>query len=249
MRDLPIVAVLAPLLIAQAKRVRAKVPKLPEAKGSRAGRVGSGQCLKLLVLGDSAAAGVGVSHQDVALGGQIVSQLMHEFHLDWDVVAQAGATTAKVLAWIPTIERQNYDAIVVSLGINDVTAGVTRKQWMRQQQVLVQELMTRFSTNKIIISQIPGLENFQVIPQPLRWCLGMQSARFNRIAKSTWLDHPVCEFMELPLVFDQSLMADDNFHPSENAYRIWAEAFAQCIVSGEKQREAYRSNQSDIGIC
>lgn len=229
MRDLPIVAVLAPLLIAQARRVRANMPKLPEAKGSRTGRVGKGQVLKLLVIGDSAAAGVGVSHQNVALGGQIVSHLMHEFHLDWDVIAEAGATTAKVLAWIPTIERQDYDAIVVSLGINDVTAGVTRKQWTRQQQVLVQELMTRFSTNKIIISQIPGLENFEVLPQPLRWCLGMQSRRFNAVAKSIWAGHPVCEFMDLPLVFDQSLMASDNFHPGEDAYRIWAEAFAQCI--------------------
>ena len=231
MRDLPIVAVLAPLLIAQARRVRANMPKLPEATGSRTGRVGKGQGLKLLVIGDSAAAGVGVSHQDIALGGQIVSHLMDEFHLDWDVIAEAGATTAKVLAWIPAIERQDYDAIVVSLGINDVTAGVTRKQWMRQQQVLVQELMGRFSTKKIIVSQIPGLENFEVLPQPLRWCLGMQSKRFNTIAKSTWSDHPVCEFMDLPLVFDQSLMASDNFHPSEAAYRIWGEAFAQCIKS------------------
>ena len=231
MRDLPIVAVLAPLLIAQARRVRANMPKLPEATGSRTGRVGKGQGLKLLVIGDSAAAGVGVSHQKVALGGQIVSHLMDEFHLDWDVIAEAGATTAKVLAWIPAIERQDYDAIVVSLGINDVTAGVTRKQWMRQQQVLVQELMGRFSTKKIIVSQIPGLENFEVLPQPLRWCLGMQSKRFNTIAKSTWSDHPVCEFMDLPLVFDQSLMASDNFHPSEAAYRIWGEAFAQCIKS------------------
>lgn len=229
MRDMPIVAVLAPLLIAQAKRVRANMPKLPEATGSRTGRVGKGECLKLLVIGDSAAAGVGVSHQDAALGGQIVSHLMDEFHLAWDVIAEAGATTAKVLAWIPAIERQDYDAIVVSLGINDVTAGVTRKQWMRQQQILVQELIARFSTKKIIVSQIPGLENFEVLPQPLRWCLGMQSKRFNTIAKSTWSDHPVCEFMDLPLVFDQSLMASDNFHPSEDAYRIWGEAFAHCI--------------------
>ena len=236
MRDLPIVAVIAPLLIAQAKRVRANMPKLPEATGSRTGKVGKGESLKLLVIGDSAAAGVGVSHQEVALGGQIVSHLMHEYHLDWDVVAEAGATTARVLGWIPGIQRRDYDAIVVSLGINDVTAGVTRKQWMRQQQVLVQELTHRFSTSKIIISQIPELENFEVIPQPLRWCLGMQSKRFNSIAREAWEGHPVCEFMDLPLVFDRSLMASDNFHPSERAYRLWGEAFAQCIVNGKKQR-------------
>ena len=52
--------VLSPLLICQGMYVRRVTPKLPEADGPRSGEAGSGALLRLLVLGDSAAAGVGV---------------------------------------------------------------------------------------------------------------------------------------------------------------------------------------------
>ena len=50
---------LAPLLVAQALRTRRVTPRLPEAAGERSGTQGEGPRLRLLVLGDSAAAGVG----------------------------------------------------------------------------------------------------------------------------------------------------------------------------------------------
>ena len=236
MRDLPIAALLAPLLIAQGKWTRANTPVLPEPEGSRTGREGTGDNFKLLVLGDSAAAGVGVDHQDMALSGQLVSLLKHEFHLDWELIATTGATTADVLALIPTIKQQAYDAIIVSLGVNDITSGVTRKQWQRQQEVLVQELLTRFATNKIIISQVPPMGSFEALPQPLRWCMGLQTGRFNGIARSTWFEHPVCVFLELPFTLTPNLMASDKFHPGEGAYRIWAKSLAECILEGKLSR-------------
>ncbi|MDH3952646.1 MAG: SGNH/GDSL hydrolase family protein, partial [Gammaproteobacteria bacterium] len=52
-----------------------RVPTLPEPPGAREGSAGKGPPLKLLVVGDSAAAGVGVSRQDEALLGQVVSRL------------------------------------------------------------------------------------------------------------------------------------------------------------------------------
>jgi len=55
--------VLSPLLVCQGIYVRRVTPKLPEADGPRSGEAGSGALLRLLVLGDSAAAGVGVRTQ------------------------------------------------------------------------------------------------------------------------------------------------------------------------------------------
>lgn len=230
MKDLPIAALLAPLLIAQGKWTRANTPVLPEPEGSRAGREGEGHHFKLLVLGDSAAAGVGVAHQEMALSGQLVALLKGDFYLDWELIATTGATTADVLALIPTIKQQAFDAIIISLGVNDITKGVTRKQWLRQQQVLVQELHSRFSTNKIIISQIPPMGSFEALPQPLRWCMGLQTGRFNGAARATWSGHPVCEFLELPFALTPALMASDKFHPGEGAYRIWAKSLAESLL-------------------
>ena len=50
---------LTPALVAQAMRTRARLLRLPEAAGDRAGRCGEGPRLRLLTAGDSSAAGVG----------------------------------------------------------------------------------------------------------------------------------------------------------------------------------------------
>ncbi len=61
---------LAPLLVAQAVATRRRAPLLPEAQGRARRRVGGGaDALRLLIAGDSSAAGVGVARQDQALAG------------------------------------------------------------------------------------------------------------------------------------------------------------------------------------
>ena len=88
---------LAPFLIAQGLYIRAVTPRLPEPPGKRSGITGAGLPLSLLILGDSAAAGVGVSKQSLALSGQLVSALGSDFHVSWKLIAQTGHTAKEVL--------------------------------------------------------------------------------------------------------------------------------------------------------
>jgi hypothetical protein len=60
---------LGPLLLAQGLYVRRKTPLLPEPPGARSGFAGTGRLLRVLILGDSAAAGVGAASQLSALSG------------------------------------------------------------------------------------------------------------------------------------------------------------------------------------
>lgn len=84
---------LGPLLLLQGRRVRKTIPLLPEPPGERCGVQGRGPLLRLLLLGDSAAAGVGAGHQDAALVGNLVRELSESFGVDWVLQAQTGATT------------------------------------------------------------------------------------------------------------------------------------------------------------
>lgn len=70
---------LLPVLFIQGHKVRKNTPRLAEAKGEREGRTGQGKPLSLLILGDSAAAGVGVENQKDALSGAIIQELQNEF--------------------------------------------------------------------------------------------------------------------------------------------------------------------------
>ena len=77
--------VLSPLLVAQAVATRRRAPLLPEADGERHGVIGRGRVLRLLIVGDSSGAGVGVSRQDIALAGYLTRTLAHvaEAQVHW----------------------------------------------------------------------------------------------------------------------------------------------------------------------
>ena len=69
------VVAFAPLLAAQGWLVRTRTPVLPEAAGPRSGVVGSGPTLRFAVIGESTAAGVGVTHQRAGLAVRLAEQL------------------------------------------------------------------------------------------------------------------------------------------------------------------------------
>ncbi len=69
MLDMVVRTVLLPVLLGQAVYLRKNVVKLPEPEGARIGVLGEGPLLRLLILGDSSAAGVGVETQADALLG------------------------------------------------------------------------------------------------------------------------------------------------------------------------------------
>ena len=70
-----------PILVVQGRIVRKNVIELSEAKGARQGRVGQGKEIRILILGDSSACGVGVEHMRDSLVGQILRFLTKLFSI------------------------------------------------------------------------------------------------------------------------------------------------------------------------
>ena len=85
---------LAPLLVVQARRARRDTPRLPEAGGADRGREGSddGPPLRLLVVGESTAAGIGVAEHRQGLGAHLARALArhHQQRVDWQVIGVNG---------------------------------------------------------------------------------------------------------------------------------------------------------------
>ncbi len=116
---------LGPLLLAQGIYVRLVTPRLPEPEGARFGVAGAGDSLRVLITGDSAAAGVGTESQASALSGRLVSLLAPSFQVSWKLMARTGDKTQDVLDHIESAPQENFDVAVVSAGVNDVTAGIS----------------------------------------------------------------------------------------------------------------------------
>jgi lysophospholipase L1-like esterase len=220
---------LAPFLIAQGLYVRLVTPRLPEAEGLRSGINGSGPPLSLLILGDSAAAGVGVSTQSQALSGQLVSALGSDFRVSWKLIAQTGHKAKEVAEKLVMATPEKFDFVVTSIGLNDVTHGTKSHKWIDQQGQIIELLLSKFQSQYIILSSIPPIHLFPALPQPLRWYLGMRAKRFNNALEKFVKGCNRCELVTINFPLDRAYIAEDGFHPGALAYSIWANHVAGII--------------------
>jgi len=217
---------LSPLLLAQGLYVRKVTPRLPEAAGARAGQAGTGMALRLLILGDSAAAGVGTEFQQQALSGQLAERIADHRRLSWKLWAANGRNSAQSVALLERQAPEVFDAVLISLGVNDVTGGVSLKQWLKQTQRLTDLLHSKFSARQIIFSPLPPMHHFPALPQPLRWALGARAKTFNQALQAFVATNPSCRLLRFELPMQAEFIASDGFHPSAKTYALWADLAA-----------------------
>lgn len=217
---------LAPVLLSQAKTVRRTLPRLPEADGARRGVAGCGATLRVLVTGDSAAAGVGATHQDEALAGQLVGCLSGDFQVHWQLLARSGRTTAQISAALSSAALPECDVAVVSAGVNDVLGRCTPRAWLHALDDLVDVLRRHCGVRLIVFAPLPPMHQFPALPQPMRWFLGQRAKAFNRALEHFVKAHPECRVLVSPFDFVPEMMASDGFHPGPPAYALWAKTAA-----------------------
>jgi len=229
---------LSPLLVAQALRTRAKVPRLPEAAGAREGVHGRGPVrLRMLIAGDSSAAGVGVARQDDALAGQLLPRLAQQVsaELHWALQARSGLTTAQTLDWLRDAAPAAADLAIVVTGVNDVVDQVASPRAVRERERIANLLRNRGGVQHVVFCPLPPIHEFPSLPQPLRWMAGADARRHNRALRD-WVArrHAAAGDVSAPRLDHVHLrrdnMASDGFHPGEPVYRAVAEALAAHIV-------------------
>ena len=221
---------LAPVLVAQGLVVRHRALRLPEAAGPRSGTQGRGPRLGLLVLGDSAAAGVGATTQDEALVGQLRDRLARRHRVDWQLVASSGATAADALASLQAMEHFRIDYAVTSVGVNDVVARTPTRRFRNAVADIVDGLRSA-GARRIVLSGLPPMGRFPLLPNPLRAVLGARSIELDAVLAEVARERNA---MHLKIDFTAELgpeqMAADGFHPGPTIYREWAAASAALLA-------------------
>ena len=223
---------LLPVLFVQGNKVRKNTPRLLEPKGEREGGIGQGKPLSLLILGDSAAAGVGVETQKDALSGAIIQELQNEFFLQWKLYAKTGDTTRQVFHALQHLEERKYDVIVTSIGVNDVTKLTSAKSWIQQQKQLFEHIQKRFQPKLIIVSGVPPMQHFPALPNPLAWLFGQYAEQMNQKLQQWLAPQSQFKFLQYDIETFQAMnssMASDGFHPSKEVYEIWGRQIAALV--------------------
>jgi len=224
---------LSPLLIAQAVATRRRAPILPEASGDRHGVVGSGPALRLLIVGDSSGAGVGVPTQDVALSGHLSRSLarMACIEVNWCLLAKSGITSAQAFELVQRERPPSADVAVVVLGVNDVIDQVPSHRAVQHRAALADWLIANLEVKHVAFAPLPPMHQFPLLPQPLRWIMGRDALRHND-AMARWAATRVdVSHVPIDISLDASCMASDGFHPGEPVYRTCGEALARHIAT------------------
>lgn len=238
------VALLAPLLVMQGRRVRRETPRLPEADGPRQGGPVSAAHgaapLRVLIAGDSSAAGVGAATQDDALAGRLSQALAERTGrpVRWQLIARTGLGARGLHALLAASTIEPFDVAVVVVGVNDVTAPVARRAWLRAVERLRALLHGARPAALVIASGLPPMHRFPALPQPLRAVLGGRARVFDEALARWAASAPGTMHVPIPDLDGPDLTATDGFHPGPAAYTLWAGELARAIVARDAETHA-----------
>ena len=230
---LPLLWALAPLLWLQARHVRRVTLRMPEPPGLRTGTAGCGPLMRLLVAGDSGAAGVGASTQDQALCGQLVRRLSLHHTVQWCVLAANGLDSPGLFRLLQGTPCARFDVVVLSMGANDATGLCAPLQWARWQTRLAELIDQRFAPALLVHSAVPPMHACLALPQPLRWFMGRWARQMNHSLAPLLIAQVGRSMHWHPETTATAGMAADGIHPSAEGYAVWADGLSRHILAAQ----------------
>ena len=228
-----LLSILWPLMWLQARHVRRTAPQMPEPPGHRAGTTGQGSLMRLLVAGDSGAAGVGAVSQETALCGHLVRRLSPHHTVQWCVLAVNGLDSPGLLKLLQNSPSARYDVVVLSMGANDATSLCAPKQWALWQNTLAELIADRFAPMLLVHSAVPPMHACKALPQPLRWFMGRWARQMNAALASQLADQDQRTLHWHPETTTSAGMAVDGIHTSSDGYSVWADGLSRRILDAE----------------
>ena len=238
-----LLALLWPVLWLQAKYVRRITPRMPEPPGRRAGTAGRGPLVRLLVAGDSGAAGVGATTQDQALCGQLVRRLGRHHTVRWCVMAVNGLDSPGLLKLLQDAPSARFDVVVLSIGANDATSLCAPPRWAQMQNLLAGVISERFEPDLLVHSAVPPMHACRALPQPLRWFMGRWARQMNADLAVELADTRQRTLHRHPANTTSSGMATDGFHPNSAGYSAWADELSRHILAKSVRNRTDRTRR------
>lgn len=214
------------------------IPKLPVAGGEKHGLVpNSGKPIRLTIVGESTAAGVGADVLDEALPGCLARAVagLSGRPVSWQVLARDGATVRSAthklvpqLAEYQSTAATATDIVVVVLGVNDLVRFRSSRVWRRDMTDLLSAIEATAPDAAILVAGIPPAYLSSALPKPLGVLAGRRARAMDqataKIARAAGARVETVSHIG-PHV-DSGFFAADRFHPSPHGYLIWSRYLA-----------------------
>ena len=252
----------APVYLYQGRKIKRDTVRLPEPNGERHGSVQldhasnesaaqNKPALHIMIVGDSAAAGVGSETQQEALVGKLIPILQQQptineqfAVLNWSLQATTGHTSFDILRrlYIMPAPNKPIDVMILSVGVNDTTSSVAVNKWQQQIKDIIAIAQRKFGVRELVFLSLPPMAQMPAIPAPLNNFVGAKASILDGILQQTCMAHDNVTYMatDFPrMIAEHSngmpidikvMFASDGFHPSSLMYGYWAQQLSELIV-------------------
>ncbi len=224
---------LAPIALPQALWTRRTALRLPAAAGAQSGLAGVervGEPLRLLLIGESTVAGVGVEAQEVALAGQLAQALSARLQrpVAWRACGENGITAGEACErLLPLALSEPADLVLLVFGVNDTTRLSSLARWEAALSSLSRTLNGRGA--RVVFTGVPPIQHFSALPWLLRRLLGLRAWLLDSELRRVSAQERA-QYARLELQFADEYLARDGYHPSALGYRVWGEGLAEQIT-------------------
>jgi lysophospholipase L1-like esterase len=197
-----------------------------------------GPPLRLLMLGDSIAAGLGAERPKDTLGARLARGLAKELHrpVELRTGAVVGSESSALAAQLERLgPSYRPDVAVIVVGGNDVTHRVPVAESVSHLEEAILALCDRGAA--VVVGTCPDLGLLRPVPQPLR-ALGSRMSRQLAVAQAAAatrngahavsLRHVVGPFF---ITNPDEMFSLDRFHPSAMGYKRTAEALLPSVLT------------------
>ena len=224
---------LLPLIVIEGRKVRAKAGRLAPPRGPLTGAVdGQGAPIRLLIVGDSSAAGVGVETTSQCLAPELAGELnrLSGRPVAWRMAGSNSATAGQVRDHVvPHLAREPWSHILLTIGTNDAKNFHTASRFKREFGTLLYALKARFPDAAIVWSPVIDMHDVPALTPFLAGMLQRRAARINAVGAQLCFERYAVAAAPLP-VHDPSGFATDGFHASAEGYRAWAAHVAPVLL-------------------
>ncbi len=207
---------------------------MPDAAGEPFGEIaGNGKNVRLLVIGESTVAGVGVEH----ISNALAARFGHHLHkatgvtVNWYSAGVSGITVRRAIREIlPTLPDSEFDLIVVALGGNDVFALNSPMRFRADMEELIGLLRDRNPDAEMFLANVPMIRDAIALPNPLKFVLRKlaKMQHFNVIEMVSRIEG-VYYYDDVRRVGEDFF--SDGIHPSLTGYDDWAREMTECYLS------------------
>jgi hypothetical protein len=203
--------------------------------------------LQILLLGGGPATGYGVTSHEIALAGHLARQIARETGrgVDLEISVARDVTVALAHDLAGAVDPYRYDAIILSVGVQDALDGASAEQWAEQMGALADRLTARDSVSpRILLLGLPAVSQLIALPRLARMTVDDRAGELDDQLRL--LATMRCNVFYLP--FHPATVTEEERHRSSATYRSWAGPLASRIapIVAELGQDHFRELSDDI---